>query len=129
MADKNALPGRPGSDMGKQEKRERPITLQSRVSETEAAAIRAMAAQAGTSVSALIRHALLNQKPPRASRRPPASRQALCQLIGKIGQLAHAFRDATAAADRDQITALIEASHRDIADIRYVCFKALGRSP
>ena len=114
--------------MGKQEKRERPITLQSRVSETEAAAIRDMADRAGTSVSALIRHALLHQKPPRASRHPPINRKEISRLIGKLGKLAQAFREATDTADQQRTTALIEATHRDIADMCFACFNALGRN-
>ena len=113
--------------MGTQEKRERPITLQSRVSETEAAAIRAMADHAGLSVSALTRHALLNQKPPRASRQPPINRKEISRLIGKLGALAQALRQATDTADQAGISAQIEASHRDISDMCFACFKALGR--
>ena len=117
------------NQMGTQEKRERPITLQSRVSETEAAAIRTMADRAGLSVSALTRHALLNQKPPRAAGQPPINRQAISRLIGKLGSLAQALREATDTADQSAISAQIEASHRDISDMCFAFLKALGKRP
>ena len=109
------------------EKRRRPHIVQSRLSPEEAALVRDRAERAGISVSALIRHALLGQTPPRASRRPPADRRAVCRMIGKLGELAQALREATASGDLPRRNAQIEALHRDIADMCHACFDALGR--
>ena len=45
-----------------------------------------------------------------------------------LGELARALRDATEAGDQARIADQIEASHRDIADMCFACFKALGRN-
>ena len=89
---------------------------------------RAQADRAETSLSALIRHAVLNQKPPRASQQPSAIRKDISRLVFKLGELARALRDATEAGDQARIADQIEASHRDIADMCFACFKALGRN-
>jgi len=111
----------------KDKKRERPIILQSRMSEDEAALVRDQASRAGVSVSALIRYALLNQTPLRASRQPPANRKEISRLIGTLGALTQALKDAASSGDQTNIAAQIEATNRDIADMCFVCFQALGR--
>ena len=108
-------------------KRERPIILQSRMSEDEAALVRDQASRAGVSVSALIRYALLNQTPLRASRQPPANRKEISRLIGTLGALTQALKEASDAGNKSRLAAQIEATHRDIADMCFACFKALGR--
>jgi len=113
----------------KDKKRERPIILQSRMSEDEAALVRDQAQKAGVSVSALIRYALLDQVPLRASRSPTLDRETAARLLAELGQCASAFRQA-AQADNPQVNAaLIDAVHRDLADMRAVLFQALGREP
>ena len=111
----------------KDKKRERPIILQSRMSEDEAALVRDQASRAGVSVSALIRYALLNQTPLRASRQTPANRKETSRLIGTLGALTQALKDAAIAGEQAQLSDQIEAAHRDIADMCFACFKALGR--
>jgi len=100
------------------ENRQRQIPLKARFSEAEAALIREQAARAGLSVSALIRFALLNQSPPRASRRPPLDREAAAQLLGAIGPLKTALMKAAEAADSGRAEAEVRAACRDLADIR-----------
>lgn len=110
------------------EKRERKRTMSVRLTDGEAAFIKACANAAGVSVSAYVRHAALHVKPLRKSRTPPVDRTAAAQLLGQIGLLATTLRDATERADQAEIAAVIEAVHRDLAEMRTVLFEALGRS-
>jgi hypothetical protein len=112
--------------MAGSETRQRQITLKARFNDREAALIKEQADRAGVSVSALIRHAVLEETPLRASRRPPAERADICRLVGALGALAQALREV-------QITGVspleIEAMHGDLADMRVALFEALGRQP
>ena len=49
----------------------------------------------------------------------------LVRLLGELGQLATAFRLAHDLADPDAA----EAAIRDLAELRLLCFDALGRKP
>ena len=109
------------------ENRKRQHILKSRFTDQEAALIREQADRAGVSVAALIRYALLDQTPPRASRQPPAIRKEISRLIGTLGGMTQALREATDAGDRARLADQIEATHRDISDMCFVCFEALGR--
>ncbi len=122
---KEAASGMSGSGS---ETRKRRVTLSARFNDTEAALVKEQACRAGLPVSALIRNAVLSQKPPRKSRMPRLERKTAAQLLGQIGQLAQALRD---AADDDQTAPadVIEAAHRDLADMRSALFEALGREP
>ncbi len=111
------------------ETRKRRTTLSARFNDAEAALVKEQAGRAGLPVSALIRHAVLNQKPPRKSRTPPLDRKTAAQLLGQIGQLATALRDASEASDPARSADVIEATHRDLADMRTALFEALGREP
>ena len=107
------------------ETRQRQITLKARFTEAEAALIRSRADRAGVSVAALIRFALLNERPLRASRRPSLRKQLGAQMLGKLGQIASLLRGVKpGAAPRE--TELIAAIQRDVADMRTALFKALG---
>ena len=96
------------------------------MSEDEAALVRDQAGNAGVSVSSLIRYALLDQSPLRASRKPAVNHEMAARLLGKLGQLAAALREAENVGSND---ALIEAAHRDLSEMRVVLFQALGREP
>lgn len=109
--------------------RKRPVILQARFSAEEAAAVRAEADRAGTTVGALIRSAVLSSEPPRAARRPTVNHKAVAQMLGELGRVADAFRAAAGAADPDRTHALIDAASRDLSELRTVCFEALGREP
>ena len=111
------------------ETRKRRTTLSARFNEAEAALVREQACRAGLPVSALIRQAVLDQKPPRKSRTPPLDRKTAAQLLGQIGQLATALREASDTAGPARNAAVIEATHRDLADMRAALFEALGRKP
>lgn len=108
------------------ESRHRRHIIQTRLSEEEVALVRARAERAGISLSALTRHALLGTPPLRASRRPSIDRQEVCRMIAQLGVLAQALRDA-GTAEGEVPAAVIEAAHRDIADMCHACFQALER--
>lgn len=85
---------------------------------------------AGLSISAYLKSCALDLPAPRAARRPTSNQQDVARLIGHIGQLAHAFRQA-----RDAEAGLLVAADRfetaldDMAELRLLCMKALGRQP
>jgi hypothetical protein len=81
-------------------RRQRPAVLQARFSTEEAAAIKGRADRAGTSVGGLIRSAILSAEPPRVVRRPSVNHQAVARVLGELGRVAEAFRQAAAAADQ-----------------------------
>ena len=111
------------------ENRQRQITLKARFNELEAALIKEQADRACVSVASLIRYALLDQTPLRSSRRPSINHETAGQLLAGLGQCASALRQA-AEADNQQInSALIDAAHRDLAEMRTVLFETLGREP
>lgn len=111
------------------ETRQRPAILQARFTQAEAALIKQRAERAGTTVGSLIRSALLDGHPVRATKRPTVNHKAVARLLGELGQLAEAFRQAARAADQKQTHALIDAATRDLSELRAVCFEALGRDP
>ena len=111
------------------ETRQRTVCVTVRLTPEEAALAREVSARTGVSLAALFRYALLNQKPPRASRQPSLGRQDAAQILGKLGPLKAALSEAAACGNAQVSEALIEAAHRDIADMRAALFEALGRQP
>lgn len=90
--------------------RERQIILRARFSEQEATLVKQQADAAGLSVSALIRFALLDQKPARASRTPPMDREISARLLASLGSIAWARRRAANADDLDHLSETIIAT-------------------
>ena len=111
------------------ETRKRSSVLQARFTAAEAAGIRAQADRAGTTVGSLIRSALLSSEPPRATRRPTVNHQAVARVLGELGRVAEAFRQAAGAADQSTRHELIDGAARDLSELRTLCFEALGREP
>lgn len=111
------------------ENRQRQVTLKARFTPAESALIRAQADRAGSSVAAVIRYAVLDQKPLRKSRAPTIDQAVAAQLLGRLGQCATALRQAADAGHADIHATLIDAAHRDIAEMRAALFEALGRLP
>jgi hypothetical protein len=110
------------------ENRQRKTTLSARFNDAEAALVKEHAARAGVAVAALIRYAVLDQKPLRKSRTPPLDRKLAAQLLGQLGVLATALREASSDDDAGK-PAILDAVHRDLAEMRAVLFEALGRKP
>jgi hypothetical protein len=103
--------------------------LSARFNELEAAALRAMADAAGTSVSTLIRDRVLGGSPPRSARRPTVNHQAVARLLGELGRIADTLRRAAEAGDLTPSNPQVASALRDIAEMRAICFQALGRDP
>lgn len=108
------------------ETRKRSVKKGARFTPAEAALIEEQADRAGVSEAAIIRHAVLDQAPLRASRQPSVNHVQAAQLLGQIGIIASAVREAELTTNEPL---LVEAIHRDIAEMRTLLFEALGRQP
>jgi len=111
------------------ETRRRQVPLKARFTGEEAALIAEQAERAGVSVASLIRHAVLGQSPVRASRQPQVKTQEIARLIGELGALKSALREAAATGATRECARQIEAASRDISEICRAALEALGRSP
>lgn len=111
------------------EKRRRSKVLKARVTPEEKALFRQQADRAGVSEGELLRCAAFDMQPLRASRRPTVDHEAAAQLLGRLGQCAAALRQAAKIDDPETSSAVIDAAHRDIAEMRVALFQALGREP
>lgn len=110
-------------------KRERQIILKARFNEQEASLVKQQADAAGLSVSAVIRFALLDQAPLRASRTSPLDRELAARLLAALGPIACSMRQAADAGDIDHLSETVIAAQRDLAELRTVVMSALGRKP
>jgi len=84
------------------------------------------AEKAGVSLAALARFATLDQPPLRASRQPSLGQVQAAQILGLLGQIASDIRDAKINGND---TLLMEAIHRDIAELRTVLIEEPGQRP
>lgn len=107
--------------------RQRALTLSARFNDREAALIRDQANRAGLSVGSLIRYALLNVPPPRATRSPTVNHVEVARLIGELGRLSDALNRLASRHTVDP--RVIEEAARNLSEMRVVCFLALGREP
>ncbi len=80
---------------------------------------------AAVPISTFLRCSALDFPMPRAARRPTSNHQDVVRLLGELGQLASAFRLAHDLAD----PAAAEEAIRNLAELRLLCFDALGRAP
>lgn len=118
------------SERSGSEKRKRSIVLTARFTEEEARAVRQMAERTGHSVSALIRHALLNVPPPRARRRPSVDHKAVAKLLGQLGKIGSNINQLAHYAHLGRFQSdSIEVALRDLMELRLACLQALGREP
>lgn len=115
---------RSGSD-----NRQRRETLSARFNSGEAEAIRLKADRAGTSVASLIRTAVLNVPATRATRRPTVNHQMAARVLGELGRIADILRAAAVAGQVDPKDPHVAAAFRDLAEMRTICFLAMGREP
>jgi hypothetical protein len=111
------------------EKRQRTKSLSMRFNEQEYAALSQLAEHAGLPLSAHVRTVLLNAPASRATRRPTVSHKLAARLVGEIGRVGGILHAAAAAGAVDVTNPAIAAALRDLADMRAVCFEALGRTP
>lgn len=107
------------------EKRQRRKKRTVRFSSIEDAMIRLHADLAGVSVAAYLRAAALNEPLPRKARRPTTNHQDVVQLLGNLGRVASAFREAAALGDGQAVTVALN----DLAEMRLLCFQSLGKAP
>jgi len=107
--------------------RRRKAMLAARFNEQEAEAVRQLADRAGLSVASLIRHAVLNVPAPRAARRPTADGQAVGRLLGELGRVRTALDGLAEGGQADPC--MVEDALATLAEMRIVCFQALGREP
>jgi hypothetical protein len=91
----------------------------------EDALICAKANAAGVPIATYLRCTALSFPLPRAARHPTSSHEDVALLLGRLGQLATAFRSASALAD----TQAVETALQDLSELRLLCFTALGRKP
>ena len=116
---------RSGSDS-----RQRSIVLTARFNEEEARTVRQMAEKTGLSVSALIRHALLNVPPPRRRRRPSVDQAAVAKLLGELGKIGSNINQLAHYAHLGRFQSNnIDMALRDLMELRLACLQALGREP
>lgn len=80
---------------------------------------------AAVPISTYLKCAALDYPLPRAARRPTTNHQDVARLLGEMGALAEAFRQAEALAAPEAA----ETAMRDLAELRLLCFDALGRAP
>lgn len=111
------------------ESRQRQKTLSARFNDQEAEAVRQMADRAGLPVASFIRSATLNAPLPTAMRRPTASHKATARLLGELGRIAETLHAASSAGGLDLNDPRLAAALRDLAEMRTVCFEAMGRRP
>jgi hypothetical protein len=107
------------------ETRQRSTRYTVRFTALEHALICAKADAAGVPIAAFLRCTALGFPIPRAARRPTSSHEEVALLLGRIGQLATAFRSAAELADGQAV----ETALRDLSELRLLCFTALGRKP
>ncbi|TXL75142.1 hypothetical protein FHP25_14755 [Vineibacter terrae] len=111
------------------ETRQRGEVLKTRCTKEEAALFRTWAKAAGVSVPSLMRYAMFGIAPPRASRQPQVNVQEVARLIGEMGQLKAALKEVAAKGSPEACDRAHDAACRDIADMCYRAFTALGREP
>ncbi len=110
-------------------RRQRQETLSARFNSQEAEAIRLMADRAGMPVASVIRSAVLNTKLPSVTRRPTVNHKVAARLLGELGRVAEILRDAATGGVIDVSNPHVAAAFRDLAEMRTVCFEAMGRDP
>ncbi|MFV0411153.1 MAG: plasmid mobilization protein, partial [Paracoccus sp. (in: a-proteobacteria)] len=107
----------------------RQIILKARFNEQEATLVKQQADAAGLSVSAVIRFALLDQAPLRASRKPLIDRETGGRILGTLGPMATDIRRILETGNPDASLETLQAILREISDIRAEHFENSGRTP
>ncbi len=112
------------------EQRRRTHAMSMRFTPEEITTIRLKADRAGTTISGLLRHALLNVEPPRAAHTPTINQKAVLKLMAEIGKIGSNINQLAKHANAGRYQeASIELAMREMVDIRMACLQALGREP
>ncbi|MEJ0076840.1 MAG: hypothetical protein WDO17_15590 [Alphaproteobacteria bacterium] len=102
-----------------------------RLSAAEHAQLLTQSQRTGFTPSALIRHALTHERPPRAARRPPVEKTRLASILAKLGETGEVLRQLLAAAREAETVLLIERDlSRALTELglaRKALMAALGR--
>ena len=115
---------RSGSD-----KRQRQMSLSARFNQQEAQAVREAAELAGLPVASLIRERVLGAPAPRARRRPTVNHQVAARVLFELARIAQVLREAQECGALSPSDPRVAAALRDLAELRALCFEALGRQP
>jgi hypothetical protein len=107
------------------ETRQRSERYTVRFTALENALLLAKANAAGVPVATFLRCTALGFPITREARRPTSNHEDVARLLSQIGQLAAAFRRASALADERAV----EIALNDLSELRLLCFNALGRKP
>lgn len=86
--------------------------------------------QSGLSLSGFITAAVFGQGAVRSRRKPPVEKRDLVLLLAKCAAIHDQLsRFDAAGMDSAEIHAVLGDAHRELAELRAACFKALGRTP
>jgi hypothetical protein len=111
------------------EKRQRTTIVTMRISPQEAATIRQLAQNRGETVSAMMRSALLHNRP----RLARIDLQAVARLLGQLGKIGSNINQIAyhlnAGRPGDRVEGRLEDALRDLSELRLVCLQALGKEP
>lgn len=80
---------------------------------------------AAVPISTYLKCAALDFPLSRAARRPTTNHQDMVRLIDALGDCASAFRQAQGLVNDE----LADSATTDLAELRLLCFDALGRAP
>ena len=80
-------------------------------------------------MASVIRGAVLNAPVTRATRRPTVNHEVAARVLGELGRIAETLRSAAAAGRVSLKDPQVAAAFRDLAEMRTVCFQAMGREP
>ena len=111
------------------EKRQRTTIVTMRISPQEAATIRQLAQNRGETVSAMMRSALLHNRP----RLTRIDLQAVARLLGQLGKIGSNINQIAyhlnAGRPGDRVEGRLGDALRDLSELRLVCLQALGKEP
>ncbi len=111
------------------EKRQRTTIVTMRISPQEAATIRQLAQSRGETVSAMMRSALLHNRP----RLTRIDLQAVARLLGQLGKIGSNINQIAyhlnAGRPGDRVEGRLGDALRDLSELRLVCLQALGKEP
>lgn len=85
--------------------------------------------RSGLSVSGFITAAVFDQRPPRASRRPPVERKLLAQLLGEAARIRDQLHEVSLTDAGEHSALLIAQAVGELTAIRSALLKAMGRKP